>query len=151
MAFDPDARLAEWRKSLLDTTKRNRLIKFVAGRVGGVMLLHPPAADLWARLVRDGATLSFPWKRELLGLPREILDAETLAADYDPNRGDLEPAAAEMEREWTALCLRSPRLRETHIVTEFSDRQLAARLTRLDRTAREAETDHGVTTLFTAF
>src|SRR5207248_3219758 len=35
MPTDLYARLAEWRKSLLDTTKRNRLIKFVAGRVGG--------------------------------------------------------------------------------------------------------------------
>src|SRR5581483_8225786 len=73
MAFDLDARLAEWRKSLLDTTKRNRLIKFVAGRLGGVNIVHPPAADLWGRLVRDGGTLSFPWKRELLGLSPELL------------------------------------------------------------------------------
>src|SRR5262245_62773261 len=106
MAFDPDARLAEWRKSLLDTTKRNRLIKFATGRVGGVRLLHPPAADLWARLVRDGATLSFPWKRELLGLPREILDAETLAAADDPNRGDREPAPAEEKGERRPRCRR---------------------------------------------
>ena len=42
MPFDIDARLAEWRKSLLDTTKRNRLIKFVAGRIGGVNLVRPP-------------------------------------------------------------------------------------------------------------
>ncbi len=96
MPFDIEARLAEWRKSLLDTTKRNRLIKFIAGRIGGVNLVHPPVADLWSRLVRDGTTLTFPWKQQLLGLPREIIDAEKLAADYDPNRGNLEPNAAEL-------------------------------------------------------
>src|SRR3954463_2138227 len=75
MPTDLDARLAEWRKSLLDTTKRNRLIKFVAGRVGGVSLVRPAANDLWQRLVRDGQELTFVWKRELLGLPQEVLDA----------------------------------------------------------------------------
>src|SRR5262245_49970115 len=119
MQFDPDARLAEWRKSLLDTTKRNRLIKFAAGRVGGVYLLRPSPADLWARLVRDGGTLTFPWKRELLGLKPELLDADALAADFDPQRGTTAPDAAELARELTELCLRSPHLRPDQLLTEF--------------------------------
>ena len=151
MTFDLNARLADWRKSLLDTTKRNRLIKFVAGRIGGVNLVHPPAADLWKRLVRDNATLAFPWKRELLGLPREIVDADALALDFDPVRGTVDADAAELARELTALCLRSPQLRPTHVLTDFTDRQLAARLLRLARSAQESETDHGVTTLYAAF
>jgi very-short-patch-repair endonuclease len=151
MPFDIDARIAEWRKSLLDTTKRNRLIKFVAGRVGGVNLVYPAAGDLWTRLVCDDSTLTFAWKRDLLGLPREVVDAESLAADYDPGRGSLGPQAADLARELTERSLRSPRLAPTHLLTEFTDRHLAARLTRLARTAREAETDHGVTTLFAAF
>src|SRR5262245_56557651 len=69
MPTDLDARLAEWRKSLLDTTKRNRLIKFVAGRIGGVSLVRPTALDLWHRLVRAGEELTFVWKREVLNLP----------------------------------------------------------------------------------
>ena len=35
MPFDIDARIADWQKSLLDATKRNRLIKFASGRGGG--------------------------------------------------------------------------------------------------------------------
>jgi very-short-patch-repair endonuclease len=151
MPFDIDARIAEWRTSLLDTTKRNRLIKFVAGRVGGVNLVSPSVADLWTRLLRDGGTLTFPWKRDLLELPREIVDAEALAADYDPKRGNLEPNAAELARELTERCLKCPKLLPTHVLTEFTDRQLAARLTRLSRTAKEAAIDHGVTTLFVVF
>ena len=57
MPTDLDTQIVEWRKSLLDTTKRNRLIKFVAGRIGGVSLVRPTANDLWRRLVRDGEEL----------------------------------------------------------------------------------------------
>src|SRR5215204_732365 len=87
MSIDLDARLTEWRKALLDTTKRNRLIKFVAGRIGGVSLVRPAAADLWQRLVRDGEQLTFVWKRDVLGLPEEVLNADALSADFDPVSG----------------------------------------------------------------
>jgi very-short-patch-repair endonuclease len=151
MAFDPDARLAEWRKSLLDTTKRNRLIKFVAGRVGGVYLFHPSPVDLWGKLVRDCTTLAFPWKWEILGLSPEVLDAEALASDFDPNRGTLAPDPDELARALTQECVKSPQLGPKDILTELSDRLLTARLMRLYQTAKEAETEHGVTTLFAAF
>jgi len=151
MSFDLDARIADWRKSLLDTTKRNRLIKFVAGRGGGIYLIHPSASSLWTSLVHEGNTLSFPWKRELLGLPKEILDAEALATDFDPSRGTTDSESRELIHELTTLCLRSPNLRPNHVLTDFSDRQLAARLIRLSRAAKEAEVDRGVTTLFAAF
>jgi very-short-patch-repair endonuclease len=151
MPTDLDARLAEWRKALLDTTKRNRLIKFVAGRIGGVSIVHPAAADLWHRLVRDGEHLRFVWQHELLGIPAEVLDAEALSVDFDPNRGnsDLDPEA--VRREMLELCRRSQKLKSTDILTDQSDRQLTARLLRLKRTSDEAQTDHGVTTLFAAF
>ncbi|MBA4063659.1 MAG: hypothetical protein C0501_08095 [Isosphaera sp.] len=143
MPFDPDARLAGWRKSLLDTSKRNRLIRFAVGRGGGLHLLHPTAAELWASLVRDGAALTFPRKRDLLGLPPEVPDPDTLASDAED--------IPDLDRELTDLCRRSPHLRPDHLLTDVGDRPLAARLARLALTAREAETDHGVTTLFAAF
>jgi len=151
MPFDIDARISEWRKSLLDTTKRNRLIKFVTGRVGGIELIAPKPGDIWTRLVREYGTLTFPWKRDLLGLPREVVDADMIVADYDPRHGTLDPRQNELTRELTEHCRRSPNLRQTHLLTEFNDRQLAARLIRLARTAHEAATDHGVSTLFAAF
>ena len=140
MPFDPDARLAEWRKSLLDISKRNRLIKFAAGRGGGAYLLRPSVGDLWGRLVCEGARLTFARKAEILGLPPEVVDADTLAADFDPQSGAA--AGADVARELTEMCLRSPNLPSDHLLTEFTDRQLAARLTRLFRTAREGATDH---------
>ncbi|MCE9565716.1 MAG: DUF4011 domain-containing protein [Planctomycetes bacterium] len=151
MPFDPDARLAEWRKSLLDITKRNRLIKFAAGRIGGVYLLHPSASQLWKSLVSEGESLTFAWKREILGLPPEVFDADTLGADFDPNSETSASAAAEIASELTQLCLRSPHLRKDQLLTEFNDRQLVARLTRLFRSAKEGQSDHGVTTLYAAF
>jgi len=150
MPFDPDIRLAEWRKSLLDITKRNRLIKFVTGRIGGVNLLHPSVADFWDALVRDGKTVTFARKHEILGLPPDRLDVESLAADFDPNREVAAPRPADIDDDITKMCLRSPQLHKDHLLTDFSDRQLTARLTRLYRNAKEAVTDHGVTTLFVA-
>lgn len=149
MPFDPDARLAEWRKSLLDISKRNRLIKFAAGRVGGVYLLRPGVADLWTRLVCEGERLTFARKHEILGLPADVIDADALGTDFDPQSGAT--AGADVAREVTELCLRSPNLPADALLTDLSDRHLSARLTRLHRTAREGTTDHGVTTLFAAF
>ena len=151
MPLDIDARIAEWRKSLLDTTKRNRLIRFVTGRVGGVKLIYPSAIDLWASLVRDGQTCTFVWKHDLLGLPPEVIDSNTFASDFDPNRASSKPAPDEIARELTQACLRSPHLRRSHILTDFTDSQLTARLTHLARSAYEAAADHGITTLFAAF
>src|SRR4051794_18297171 len=100
----------EWRKHLLDTSKRNRLVNFKLGRAGGVGLVRLDAAGLWQGSVADEAALTFPWKRERVDLPRDEGDgqegdlAEDLAGDEDgtarrPGRPDV-----------LALCLGSPRL-----------------------------------------
>lgn len=151
MATDLDARLSEWRKALLDTTKRNRLIKFVTGRVGGLSLVRPLAHDLWQRLVRDGSELTFVWTRDLLGLTEEVLNAETLSADFDPGTGASDLNAEAVRAEMLALCLRSAKLKPTDLLTDQPDRFLTARLLRLKRTSEEGQSDHGVTTLFAAF
>ncbi|HET6574670.1 MAG TPA: DUF4011 domain-containing protein [Fimbriiglobus sp.] len=169
MPFDIDARIADWQKQLLDTTKRNRLIKFVSGRAGGVGLLHPGFGPLWQRMVVDGQPCVFAWKRDVLGLPAEAIDGvDEPSPDpgvegtgiSSPNLFDAvppasttpsPPVAAPSLRDLTARCLASPRLRPDHLLTEFTDKKLAAHLLRLHRTASEAETDHGVSTLFAAF
>ena len=76
MPFDIDARITEWRKSLLDTTKRNRLIKFVAGRVGGIRFVHPKITDLWSGLVQESSPFTFPWKSDLLGTPHSPTEGD---------------------------------------------------------------------------
>jgi very-short-patch-repair endonuclease len=202
MPFDIEARIGEWQKSLLDTTRRNRLIKFTAGRGGGLALLHPTGDDLWQRLVVEGRALTFPWKRTILGLPAAAIDGE--AADpavppdtsaeperpsaatfpvasnagsattdailpaHGPGREDrASPAEGDGRegvrkptptlsqpktlRELTAECRTSSRLGSDALLTDLSDKKLAAQLLRLARSAGEAETDHGVSTLYAAF
>jgi len=210
MPFDIDARIDDWKKSLLDTTKRNRLVKFSAGRGGGVSFLHPSADALWQRLVVESRRLAFRWKREILGLPAAEIDAdlgqsvdnaEKIGSAIHPGRGPrvretapglfadevdpgvppggpeastpLPPAAPTEEeggrragpvgagplpppwpksiRELTAECLDSADLGPDGLLTEFSDKKLAGHLLRLYRTAAEAETDHGISTLYAAF
>lgn len=169
MPFDMEKQIDEWKKSLLDTTKRNRLIKFSTGRGGGVSLLHPEPAELWQGLI-DGNTFRFPWKRDILGLPANMIDSEP-DADQDPPiatirtepndlfggvstsaRDTVRPGpAAKTIAQLTQECLASPRLAKSHLLTELSDRKLATRLLGLARTAKEAADDHGVSTLYAAF
>ncbi len=66
--------IQEWRKSLLDTTKRSRLIKFTHGR-GGLLLDHPDLEKIWTKLSADNSSMLFPWKRNLLNI--KATDIET--------------------------------------------------------------------------
>jgi hypothetical protein len=113
-------------------------------------IVYPDPGELWHQLVSLGDPLVFPWKRELIDLPPEGDDG---SADgprpvlYDP--GD----AAEFFSPDDVLdrCLRSDRLRPDHLVTELTDKRLAARLTRLALAARESMTEQGVPILYAAF
>lgn len=198
MPFDIEAQIGEWQKSLLDTTRRNRLIKFTAGRGGGLTFLHPAGDDLWQRLVVEGRAFAFPWKRDILGVPAEAIDGEATdppgptdaVADTEPTgaaaspvapnagsgstdavqptdepraensvratEGDSREAAPTSPkpktlRELTAECQASARLGFDDLLTGLSDKKLAAQLLRLSRSASEAETDHGVSTLYAVF
>jgi hypothetical protein len=56
--------IEQWRGRLLDTSKRNRLISFHAGRSGGVGLAHPGAGRTWEALVAWESSMSFARRRE---------------------------------------------------------------------------------------
>jgi hypothetical protein len=149
MLFDIAARIEAWRMQLLDTSKRNRLINFKAGRTGGIALIHPDPGDLWHRLVTQDAALTFQWKRDLIDLPP---DPEAVSRGdgimlFDPSAVPQNVASQDiLER-----CRRSPRLRADHLLTDFDDRRLAARLTRMALNARESLTEQGVAILYVAF
>src|SRR5262245_1410364 len=105
MPFDIAARIEAWRTQLLDTTKRNPLINFKAGRAGGINLLHPDPGDLWHRLVTSGGALTFVWKGDLIDLPP---DPEEAGADsglglFDPAA----PADHDAGQKALDLCRRS--------------------------------------------
>jgi very-short-patch-repair endonuclease len=144
--FDIQSRIDGWRQLLLDTSKRNRLVSFRSGRGGGLDLVSPPAAALWDRLLAGGK-FTFPWKRDLLGLPAEVIDADRLAED-PPTDADPHPPLAQ---DFTALCLRSDRLRPDHLLADVSDKLLNTRLGRLELAAREAHAEQGLNVLYLAF
>jgi very-short-patch-repair endonuclease len=149
MPFDITARIEAWRTQLLDTTKRNRLINFKVGRAGGIALVHPDPGDLWHRLVAQDSVLTFTWKRDLIDLPPDPGEAgeEGGLTLYDPATAP-EPLTGQ---EVLERCRRSPRLRADHLLTDFEDRMLAARLIRLALNARESLTEQGVAILYIAF
>jgi very-short-patch-repair endonuclease len=146
--FDVGPRIETWRQLLLDTSKRNRLVSFKAGRGGGLEIVHQAAADLWQKLVVAEARFEFPWKRDLLGLPAEVIDNEQLAVD--PPTDDTPPLPP-IAQEFTALALKSHRLRPDHLLSDQSDKQLNTRLGRLALAAREAQAEQGVNVLYLAF
>ena len=77
LTIDLSAQIEQWRQNLLDTTKRNRLISFKSGRIGGISLVRPDPGGLWHFLVSANQSLTFPWKRTLVELPeaqREALE-----------------------------------------------------------------------------
>lgn len=66
--------ISNWQNSLLDTSKRNRLIKFSHGRAG-MFLIFPELHKFWELINEDNAKMTFPWKRELLKIPHEYVEA----------------------------------------------------------------------------
>src|SRR5436309_8169446 len=151
MPFDIAARIEAWRAQLLDTTKRNRLISFKSGRGGGILLVHPDPGELWHRLVAGNRPLTFPWKRDLIDLPVDTEEVTNGTANaltlFEPE----EASAAAGSQDVVERCRHSPRLDSDHLLTEFPDKRLAARLTRLALNAHESLTEQGVTTLYAAF
>ena len=95
--------------------------------------------------------MSFPYKRDLVGLPTEnsepaggpefsLLDAE---AETEPK--------GSVERIDLRQCLESPRLEDGHILTELADKTLKARLGRMALNAKTSMTEQGVPTLYLTF
>src|SRR4051794_19949320 len=76
MPFDIDAQIEGWKRSLLDTTKRNRLGKVSTGRGGGIAFCAPATDTLWRRMVVDNRVFLFPWKRAILELPAAAIDGD---------------------------------------------------------------------------
>ncbi|MBX6313303.1 MAG: DUF4011 domain-containing protein [Isosphaeraceae bacterium] len=143
--------IEKWRCQLLDTTKRNRLISLNLGRAGTVKLTHPGAERLWSRLVVEEQAMSFPFKRDLVG---KLLDEEDDGPSGEPGflLFDAE-ADSTVPGEFIdlQLCLKSPHLRDDHILTDLTDKQLDARLGRLALNATTSMTEQGVPTLYLAF
>ena len=113
MAMTLTARIEEWRSQLLDTSKRNRLISLNLGRAGAVKLVHPVRNDCGPALVTEGKTMSFPLKRELMGMPRKTWkpDIRLVSILFDPETETKSPAG--MDRSQTVPGITAPCERAT--------------------------------------
>lgn len=150
MATSLSERIEEWRNQLLDTSKRNKLISLNFGRAGAVQLLHPDAESLWTNLVADGKMMSFPLKRDLLGMSTE--NEETVPSDSFPSLYDPETESKTAgQRIDLQSCRESPHLANDHVLTDLTDKQLKSRLGRLALNAKTSMTEQGVPTLYIAF
>jgi hypothetical protein len=58
--------IEEWRKRLLDLSKRNRLVNCKIGARAAIEIVHPDSEGIWQRIVVNNGTMSFAWKRDLL-------------------------------------------------------------------------------------
>ena len=154
--------IEEWRKRLLDLTKRNRLVNCKIGDRAAIEIVHPDPENVWQRIVVNNRTMSFAWKRDLLDekdeddsreLPLFVEEGE----DKTRNKEDgvketgekavsVAPGRSEMKG-----CLASPFLREDHLLTQMADKTLGTRLNRLSLNAKTAISEHGINVLYLAF
>ncbi len=149
MSHDIATKIEEWRTQLLDTTKRNPLINFKIGSAGGIALVHPEPCDIWDRLVVKSDNLTFVWKRDLVGQP--TAEVETSEGSSPGDADHSEAAKKESNQVIVDKCRLSPRLRPDHLLTDFPDEKLSARLKRLAMNSREALAEQGVAILYIAF
>lgn len=143
-------RIEEWRKKLLDLSRRNRLINCTVGQRGAIQLVHPSPSSIWDALLQ-GTELTFVWKQDLVeDEAAENTDTTRLSLYGDEDASDAQEAANEVKIS-LEQCLASPLLASHHLLTPMSDRVLGGRLSRLALASRTALSEQGVNVLFAAF
>ena len=92
--------------------------------------------------------MSFPMKRQLVGMDLEDQEEPgTYPTLFDPESETKAPG----EQIDLQLCLESPHLREDHVLTDLTDKQLKSRLGRMSLNAKTSITEQGVPTLYVTF
>ncbi len=142
--IDLSARLEEWRRLLLDTSKRSRLISSKFGR-GGILAIEPPDFyQLWEQLAVNNQPCEFPWPSQWIDID-QVDESET--EDDDQHRsakGIL--SATQLQTIKQSLALNS-----NSLLTNLTDRPLDGRLKRLALAASTSLSEQGVNSLFMAF
>ena len=108
----------------------------------------------WENILEQGTRAAKPENSRLLNNleSSEVAQEELPSGEKKPKRQGtilyhFPLTISEVNKE----CKKSEVLKEHHILSEYTDRKLAAHLLKLDRTANESEQEHGVSTLFVAF
>lgn len=130
MALDIFSQINDWKKELLDFSKRNRLINCRVGSRNAVELFYPSFEEIFSFIVDDGKPpLIFTWRADLLDIED---DEQTKKISFD----DL---------------LKSSELDTNEILTELSDKELNTRLKRKFNDAKESRDEHGINILYLGF
>src|SRR5262245_60934436 len=90
--IDLGERLEEWRRQLLDTSKRSRLVSCKFGRAGVLGIEHPGIDQVWETFGIQEAGAAFPWPSFLLGEDEEEVEVGTDAQLTD---GVSDPTSSE--------------------------------------------------------
>jgi len=138
--LDLTARLEEWRRLLLDTSKRSRLISSKFGRGGVLGIDRPEFYQLWEQLAVANQTTEFPWPSRWIG------DDQEAEIDDEPRsvKGTLSAIQLQIIKEVIAL-------NSNWLLTNLTDKSLDGRLKRLATAAATSLSEQGVNTLFLAF
>lgn len=157
------SKLDDWRRKLLDLSKRNPLISTKLGQRGALEFERPTAQSVWQRVVIDNASLTFVWKRDVLNediplfKPRDAVARERPLPDGGTGNLSLysedEESTTAQPSSWTDLedSLASVDLEEDQVLTRLPDSALATRLNRLALNAKTSLDEQGVNILFVTF
>lgn len=109
MSEGMDRKIERWKRELLDTGKRNKMINYRETSRSSLRILEPEAADLFSKLASD-KTLSFQKpinKSSDLRTYSVIALMETLSYPLNVQVGDIKTSGTVIEREKTLKNLRS--------------------------------------------
>ena len=167
-------KVEKWRSKLLDIGNRNPLVSCSFNPSRGVIeIVTPDSERVWRSLAADSEAgadpMRFPWRRELVPPPAgegqnsgpkkaRLAKGVSFSEGSDPGPVSLsstptanEPVTAVDWNPSLDECRMSPRLRETDLLTEMSDRVIERRLRTVDGHARLAMSEQGVHVLYIAF
>jgi len=146
--------ISQWRRHLLDLSKRNRLINCRLSSKSVVEPEYPGPASIWETLVVDNKSFTFAWKRDLLPEESDVDDNGNLPLiDEQPEANPQSPLIPPQDNRSNDFdaCLASPELGALDLVTKISDTDLGTRLYRLALNAKTSLSEQGINTLYLAF
>ncbi|MEO2031715.1 MAG: DUF4011 domain-containing protein [Planctomycetaceae bacterium] len=146
-------KVEKWREKLLDLGNRNPLISTSFSPSRGVIEIFAPGCEsVWRKLAAESEAgadpMRFPWRIDLVPPPDEHSDSAI------NDSGGLFRDPPNSTKEWLPSlqeCEESPRLKESDILTDLSDKVLDRRLRTLNGHAKLAMSEQGVHALYVVF
>jgi tetratricopeptide (TPR) repeat protein len=143
--IDLSARLEEWRRLLLDTSKRSRLVNSKFGRGGVLGIEHPDFYKLWEQFAVESKPAEFPWPSQWIDIDEQVKTMGEEGLEERPS----DPRV--LSATQLAAIKQTPELNNETLLTNLPDKPLDGRLKRLALVASTSLSEQGVNSLFLAF